>query len=217
MSLKIYEQLATPPADALKQIQGGRLKGMTDINPQWRYEAMTSVFGICGIGWKYEVVNREFVPGANSEVSVFVDINLFVKIDEKWSEAIPGGGGSMYVAKERNGMFTSDEAVKMATTDALSTAMKMLGVAADIYRGRDGKKTIQSQSKYEKQNTQSTQPTQLKEMSTAIFQNIVSQLLSAKDRDDEEKILRKAEDFCADKNIIFNADTKVALIKAAGL
>lgn len=214
MSLKIYEQLAAPPADALKQIQGGRLKGMTDINPQWRYEAMTATFGICGIGWKYEVVSREFVPGANSEVSVFVDINLFVKIDEKWSEAIPGTGGSMYVAKERNGMFTSDEAVKMATTDALSTAMKMLGVAADIYRGRDGKKTIQPQSKYEKQNTQSTQ---LKEMSTAIFQNIVSQLLSAKDRDDEEKILRKAEDFCADKNIIFNADTKVALIKAAGL
>ena len=42
----------------------------------------------------------------------------------------------MLVTKERDGLRTNDEGFKMATTDALSVAMKMLGVAADIYAGR---------------------------------------------------------------------------------
>ena len=50
-----WEILARPPKSALKQIKGGRLSGMTDINPQWRYKAMTDVFGQCGNGWKYEI------------------------------------------------------------------------------------------------------------------------------------------------------------------
>ncbi len=55
--------------------------------------------------------------------------------DKEWSSPIPGIGGSMLVAKEQSGLHTSDEAYKMAITDALSVAMKMLGVAADIYAG----------------------------------------------------------------------------------
>ena len=50
-----WEALAHPRAEALKTIGGGRLKGMTDVNPQWRYKAMTEAYGPCGIGWKYEV------------------------------------------------------------------------------------------------------------------------------------------------------------------
>jgi hypothetical protein len=42
----------------------------------------------------------------------------------------------MYIAKEKSGLRTNDEAPKMAVTDALSVACKMLGVGADIYRGR---------------------------------------------------------------------------------
>ena len=36
-----YNRLATPPADATKAIEAGKLKGKTDINPQWKIEAMT--------------------------------------------------------------------------------------------------------------------------------------------------------------------------------
>ena len=44
-NLLYWNQLATPPPSSLKTIKAGRLKGMTDINPQWRLEAMTRVFG----------------------------------------------------------------------------------------------------------------------------------------------------------------------------
>ena len=57
-NLKIYEQVRSVPAEAKKNIGGGRLKGMTDINPMWRIKKLTEVFGVCGIGWKNEIVEK---------------------------------------------------------------------------------------------------------------------------------------------------------------
>ena len=134
-NLKIYNALKQPPKEALRQIQGGRLSGKTDINPQWRYKAMTEQFGMCGIGWKYETVKVWNEPIADGQVFAFAMISLYTKQGDSWSEPIPGLGGSMLVEKEKAGLHANDEGYKMAITDALSTAMKMLGVAADIYAG----------------------------------------------------------------------------------
>lgn len=41
------------------------------------------------------------------------------------------------MAQEKNGMYTSDEAYKMAYTDAISVACKSLGMAADVYYAND--------------------------------------------------------------------------------
>lgn len=137
-NLKYWDKLRTPPKDALKSIRGGRLKGMTDINPAWRIKAMTETFGPCGTGWKWNTVKKWTEQGSDGQVLVFVDVELFIKdSDGAWSEAIPGSGGSKLIVKESSGLFTDDEAYKKATTDALSTAMKMVGVAADIYMGND--------------------------------------------------------------------------------
>ena len=134
-NMKIYEQLQTPPNDALKPIGFGNLKGKSDINPQWRYEAMTSAFGPCGIGWKFEVVDRFIQTVPSGELMVYVQVNLYIKDKENWSEPIPGWGGDYLIKKDKNGIHGNDEAMKMATTDALGTAAKMIGVAADVYRG----------------------------------------------------------------------------------
>jgi hypothetical protein len=134
-NLTIYKTLATPPAGATKPIAAGRLKGKSDINPQWRIEAMTEVFGICGIGWKYSIDRLWTEAGSDNQVMAFALVSLYVKLDGEWSEAIPGIGGNMIVAVERSGLHTSDEGFKMAVTDALSVAMKFVGVAADVYRG----------------------------------------------------------------------------------
>lgn len=140
-NLEIWNKLNRPPKDALKQIRGGRLKGMTDINPQWRYQMMTEHFGPCGVGWKYEIVRTWAETASDGQIAASVEIKLYVAHDGKWCDPIPGIGGSMMVAKESAGLHSSDEAYKMATTDALSVAMKMLGVAADIYKGLwDGSK-----------------------------------------------------------------------------
>ena len=136
-NLDLYNAVRAVPSEAQKLIERGRIKGFTDINPMWRIKVLTEQFGPCGIGWKYETIGREFREGANGVCSVFVDIKLYVKVDGAWSDAIPGTGGSMFVAKETSGLYTSDECVKMATTDALSVACKALGVGADVYWDKD--------------------------------------------------------------------------------
>lgn len=132
-NMTIFNQGRVVPPEAQKTIGAGRLKGMTDINPLWRLAKLTELFGPCGIGWKYIITRREMVSGANDEISCFVDIDLYYRWEGEWSEAVPGTGGSSYVASERNGMYTSDECYKMALTDALSVACKALGIGADVY------------------------------------------------------------------------------------
>ncbi len=137
----IWNSLKQPPSSALSAIMGGRLKGKTDISPQWRYEAMTEKFGPIGVGWKYEMGHLWSEPGPNDQMFAFAQVALYFKNGDEWSEAIPGIGGSMLVEKETSGPHANDEAYKMAVTDALSVAMKMLGIAADVYAGKwDGAK-----------------------------------------------------------------------------
>ena len=136
-NLKIYEAARKVPNEALKPIQAGRLKGKSDINPMWRIKKLTEIFGPCGIGWKYTIVKQWTEPAADGEIAAFCDIDLYVKEDGEWSEPIPGTGGSMFVAKEKSGLYTSDECYKMALTDAISVACKALGFAADVYWDRD--------------------------------------------------------------------------------
>ena len=141
-TLGIYNKIKEVPKEAQKPITGGRLSGMTDIKPMWRIEKLTEVFGPVGLGWYAPITKREIIDGANGEKIAVVDINLFVNYkipydleDDLWSEPIIGTGGSSFIAKEKNGLYTSDECFKMAYTDALSVACKMLGMGANVYWG----------------------------------------------------------------------------------
>ena len=150
-SQEIYDKNRKPPDWAIKAIEAGRLKGKSDINPQWRIQALTETFGLCGFGWKYEI-EKTWIETSGDESSAFAKVNLFITIAQSsengisyiWSSPIPGIGGSSFVAKERNGLYQSDECFKMAITDALSVCCKMIGIAADIYSG----------SKYQKEAEQ---------------------------------------------------------------
>lgn len=139
-NLAIYEAGRDVPENARRKIEAGRLKGKTDINPMWRIKKLTELFGVCGIGWKINITNKWLEPGTNGEISAFVEIELRVKVDNEWSDAIIGIGGSAYIAKEKNGLYTSDECYKMAYTDAISVACKMLGIGADVYWEADSTK-----------------------------------------------------------------------------
>ena len=159
----IWDSLKQPPPSALREIQGGRLKGKTDISPQWRYEAMTEHFGPCGVGWKYEIIQLWSEPASDEQVFANAEIVLFFKDGDKWSEPIPGIGGSLLVNSEASGLHANDEAYKMAVTDALSVALKMLGVAADVYAGLwDGTK-YKTQGETPEAQTPSTGPEHITE------------------------------------------------------
>ena len=136
-NLEYYNRGREVPNEAKKTIKGGRLNGMTDINPMWRIKKLTELFGPCGIGWKYEITEKRLEPTISEQVMAFVDINLYIKADGQWSEPIPGTGGSGFVKKENSGLYASDECFKMALTDAISVACKALGIGADVYWDRD--------------------------------------------------------------------------------
>jgi hypothetical protein len=144
--IKLYKQNAQPPKEALKEIKAGRLRGMTDIKPQWRIQALTEQYGLCGIGWKYDIANFWTNDASDDQVVVSVFIKLFVKVDGEWSDPIPGLGGSMLINKESKGLYTSDEAYKMALTDAISVASKAIGIASNIYLGYSDTKYIEDNS-----------------------------------------------------------------------
>lgn len=135
-NLDLYNRVRVVPEEAKKPIKGGRLNGMTDINPMWRIKVLTSEYGPCGIGWFYKPV-KKWTEQAGGETVAFVDIELFIKVDGEWSQPICGTGGSKLSQNERNGLFVSDECYKMATTDAISVACKQLGIGADVYFGAD--------------------------------------------------------------------------------
>lgn len=133
-NLTIWNDARVVPDGAKKKIAAGRIAGMTDVNPVWRMQKMTELFGVCGIGWKY-VVTKQWTETYGTEVKCFCNIDLYVKDNAsgQWSDPIPGTGGSSLMTMERNGAYVSDEGYKMALTDALSVSMKALGIAADVY------------------------------------------------------------------------------------
>ena len=191
--LSIWEKVCRPPETALKKITGGRLSGMTDISPQWRYKAMTEQFGPVGIGWSYEIKKLWKEAGTDGQIAAFAEIGLIVRSNTgEWSIPIPGIGGSMFIAKESSGLRTSDEAYKMAVTDALSVAMKQLGVGADIYMGMwDG-------SKY-KSNDQEKPVVKLDQKQKAAF---VEQVRDALAKGDEHAVRQLWSEWDSDEKAI---------------
>ena len=136
-NLTLYNDLREVPKDAQKTITGGRLNGFTDINSMWRIKALTEQFGPCGEGWYLET--KDFWSEEHGdETAVFVIVNLYYKTSSgEWSAPVTGIGGNKVVKKEKGGSYVSDEAYKMAETDAIGSACKKLGMGADVYWKED--------------------------------------------------------------------------------
>ena len=137
-NMRIYDAVRAVPEEAKRAITAGRLKGKTDINPMWRIKALTEQFGPCGDGWGYIIDRLWIEEGANGEKCANAMISLWYRREDGTrSEPVVGIGGTMLVANETIGLYTSDECYKMALTDAISVACKALGFGADVYWGAD--------------------------------------------------------------------------------
>lgn len=135
-NMAIYEQLREVPAAAQKQFDNGSFKG-TEIKPMWRIKRLTEVFGACGTGWywgKPEFIARE----DGGVVTVHCTVALYVKEGGEWSQPIWGVGGNTLKYTTSKGIVkVSDEAYKMAYTDAQSNAAKQIGLGANIWFASD--------------------------------------------------------------------------------
>lgn len=147
-NLALYNRVREVPQEAKKDIQAGRLKGKTDINPLWRIQTLTREFGPAGIGWYTEIVEKR-IEESGGEKALYLHLRLFVKMNGEWSAPIEGFGGAMIVSKEKQGMFFDDDAYKKAYTDAISQACRSLGIGADVYWANDATKYQQEKAQEE--------------------------------------------------------------------
>jgi hypothetical protein len=134
--MTIYNAVRSVPQEAQKEFNNGRFKG-TDINPMWRIKVLTEQFGPAGFGWYIDNVAFEDKVVAGETLTI-CQLDLFVKVGEEWSRPIHGVGGNRTSTKTASGnTMISDEAEKMAYTDAISVACKALGIGADVYYQAD--------------------------------------------------------------------------------
>ena len=129
-NLYIYDAGRSVPETAVKKISGGAYgaAGLSDINPQWRIEKLTEIFGACGVGWRIEPVNVW-----TESSTMYAHIHLFYKTESgEWSNAVNGWGGT-----KLNGKDDSD-AVKSTITDAFGNACRYIGIGADVWMPKNG-------------------------------------------------------------------------------
>lgn len=137
-NMELYNEFRKCPSEAQKQIQAGRLKGKTDINPMWRIKKLTEMFGPCGIGWTCRITETWLsYPVEGGETIANVRCELKYKYNGEWSQPVEGIGGAMFVTEEKSGRYVDDDCFKKAYTDAMSVACKAIGIAADIYYAKD--------------------------------------------------------------------------------
>lgn len=131
-NLSIWSQLAkSDPKHTKKFTRAGGFSG-TSLKPIWMTHRMTEIFGPCGTGWGMTKPEFQTVP-AGEEVLVYCTVGLWYG---DGANIVYGVGGDKAVGKNRNGIFADDEAFKKSYTDALSNAMKQIGMAADIHMGQ---------------------------------------------------------------------------------
>jgi hypothetical protein len=130
----------TDPSHTKTFKRSGGFSG-TAIKPMWSYRRMTEEFGPCGVGWGVNRPEFQVVP-AGEEILVFCTVSVWYICDAitetKFKDTISevyGVGGDKVSAKFTSGLRSDDEAFKKAFTDAVTNALKLIGVGADVHMG----------------------------------------------------------------------------------
>jgi len=132
-NLRIWDAVSkTDPKHTKGFKRAGGFQG-TAIKPIWLTKRLTEQFGPAGSGWgmhqpEFQTVN------AGDEILVFCTVALWYREGEMQA-VVYGVGGDKVMGKNKYGPFTNDEAFKASYTDALSNAMKQIGMGADIHMG----------------------------------------------------------------------------------
>lgn len=131
-NLELWEKLGkTDPSHTKQFKRGGGFSG-TAIKPMWSYKRMTEEFGPCGKGWGVCEPSFQVVPGPEGEVLVFCTASIWYGPEKN---LVFGVGGDKAVGKNKYGLQADDEAFKKAFTDAITNALKLIGVGADVHMG----------------------------------------------------------------------------------
>lgn len=129
---EIWDKLAKTDPSATKNFtRAGGFRG-TAIKPMWAFRRMTEEFGACGMGWGIGKPEFQVVHLQEGEVMVYCTVSIW---HGDGLNVVWGVGGDKVVGKNRNGLSSDDEAFKKSFTDAITNALKLIGVGADVHMG----------------------------------------------------------------------------------
>ena len=95
-NLALYNALRVVPQTAQKEIQAGKLKGFTDINPMWRIKKLTELFGPCGFGWWYRITEQQILDACRK-----ARCHDFISTLPESYDTVVGEGGATLSGGER--------------------------------------------------------------------------------------------------------------------
>ena len=120
--------------------RGGGFKG-TAINAIYLIKKATEQWGPMGQKWGVRIIDEKVMKGApvlNGDGIEIAKEQVHVVRVEVWGPngiCAPGFGQTTFVGRNKNGMFTDEEAPKKSLTDAVSKALSWLGFSADVHLG----------------------------------------------------------------------------------
>jgi hypothetical protein len=152
---ELWDRLGkTDPKHTKSFTRAGGFKG-TAIKPMFSFRRMTEEFGACGSGWGINEPSFQVVH-AEGEILVYCTVSIW---HGDRQNIVFGVGGDKVVAKFSSGPKTDDEAFKKSFTDAVTNALKLIGVGADVHMGLfDDSKYVNAAREEFRQNPHVTKP-----------------------------------------------------------
>lgn len=131
----IWESLGTTDPKATRAFDRGGFKG-TAIQPIWMVKRMTEQFGPCGTGWGVNEPQFQ-IEHCEADTLVYCTVSVWHGSQDNLLWGVGGDKVRQTFKKGQQGEYTKtdDEAFKKAFTDAVSNALKYLGVGADVHMG----------------------------------------------------------------------------------
>lgn len=146
-NLAIWDQIVETPTQFVKPYKGMGGAQLKSVNAEYRWKRMTELFGPIGVGWGFEVRHREIIEGGpltrgKGEQETIVATaqvhTVRVRVWYIWNgerREVDGVGHTPFVFANQYGVQTDWDYEKKSITDALSNAMRYLGLAGDVFMG----------------------------------------------------------------------------------
>lgn len=122
---------------------------LTSINGMYCVMRATEVFGPCGIGWGWEILEERYDEGSEhthtdektkqlidyKAITHTIKIKLWYEFEGKRGEIIHFGH-TPFIMRSKYGPYQDEEAPKKSLTDAIKKSLSMIGIGADIHLGQ---------------------------------------------------------------------------------
>ena len=118
----LWDSVETTPPSKTKAITGKPYKG-TSPQPYYLIRKATEVFGPCGIGWGFTIIDERMEDGSPNVRVHIARVRVWYEWNGKRGE-VEHVGQTVFCGSNKNGPFTDEDAPKKSVTDALVKARR---------------------------------------------------------------------------------------------